>query len=187
MRTAILLLCALCALCGVILFGCQIGKQDPNSNPDLTITPADDANSIAGKIEQHANQLESDNWQAKYKESVGGASGLLIYLIGGIVGGLILYRFFPGIGSGIAAACGAGIVVILAVCYLPFWVAVIGLPILAVAALTGLGILGVEFIKRIRALKEYVTGSNQSPSTQKIVAKILEKNHGRDQSQQKMV
>jgi len=198
-----LFLCILFVLCGLI--ACNQNQKAADIVPIIPVitepnlTPQTNESRLAIYDRQKDYQLEieqlrvsNQQWQAKFEaadkrltesEKSNGDLKKWLILIAGT--GIAFLFFAPVRFLSVPLIAGSifSLVVIQADNRFPMQIALIGIVFL----LTILAVVFYQLYLTRKGITEILTGSHQSPSTQKIVAKILEKNNGRTRPQQKVV
>jgi hypothetical protein len=186
------ILCVLCALCG--LTGCHQRQKVDASIPaspviaEPNLAPASDEAktqiyNLQKNFQLQIEQLRVSNqqWQAKFEasekrltaaEKSNGSTKKLLILAAGT--GIAFLFFSPLRFLSIPLIAGSlfSLVVIQADNRFPIQIALIGIIFLSII----LALVIYQFYLARRALSEIVLGKSQSAGTQKLVAKILNKN-----------
>lgn len=199
--TVVLIILAYAIICW-LLSSCNI-QQPRESDPNLTPTAADDANSLAAKGRMYLDKLKAVARQSQWEHLTKGLTKLLPFYISIFGAGFLIRYLYKDLGMQIMAAAGSTALLILVISILPFWAAIIGLVLLIVIAAIILSTVIPEMIRRWRALTEIVKGgeeaktrfdnwheekfremqkSAQSPETESIVKKIKEKINGKEKN-----
>lgn len=165
--------------------------------PDLTPTPADDANSIAAKEEMHKDLLAEET-QRDWMKIAGKATAPLIFFL---VGGIVCIGFgYRKAGGSLAGGSVAGLLAITTLVHASKPVAAVGVGLLAVGGLYVSYImytyrkaiievvLGNEAFKKIESANRGVLDNFkdsqkaiQSPETEKLVDNIRDNKENKNE------